>query len=155
MQIGDPAPDFDLTADDGRTITLSEELVKGPVVLFFYPQALTYGCTRESCHFRDLAKEFGELGAQRLGISVDPVEKQKKFSEKHGFDYPLLSDPTRTAAAEYGVKRSDRHPNKRTTFVIDTDGTVLSILHSEMFFARHADEALDVLRARAAKLSEG
>lgn len=152
MRPGDLAPDFDLVADDGRTITLSEELEKGPVVLFFYPQAMTYGCTRESCHFRDLADEFAALGAQRLGISADSVEKQRKFSEKNGFGYPLLSDPTRTVATEYGVKRSDRLPNKRTTFVIDTDHTVLSVLHNEMFFARHADEAIEVLRERAAKL---
>ena len=76
----------------------------GPVDLFFYPAAMTYGCTKESCHFRDLAKEFADVGAQRVGISADTVEKQKQFSDKHGFDYPLLADPDRKVAGIFGVK---------------------------------------------------
>ena len=64
------------------------------MVLFFYPAAMTSGCTAESCHFRDLAAEFAAAGAQRVGISRDTVDKQKQFSDLHGFDYPLLSDPT-------------------------------------------------------------
>ena len=64
----------------------------GPVVLFFYPRAMTSGCTAEACHFRDLRTEFEKVGAQRIGISVDPVNKQKQFSDKHDVNYPLLSD---------------------------------------------------------------
>ena len=62
------------------------------MVLFFYPAAMTYGCTKESCHFRDMGAEFAAVGAQRVGISADKVEKQKQFSDKHSFDFPLLSD---------------------------------------------------------------
>ena len=65
------------------------------MVLFFYPAAMTGGCTKEACHFRDLAAEFEEAGAQRVGISTDPVAKQKQFADMHGFDYPLLSDDIR------------------------------------------------------------
>ena len=61
------------------------------MVLFFYPAAMTSGCTKESCHFRDLAAEFAAAGAQRVGISTDPVDKQPQFADQHGFDYPLLS----------------------------------------------------------------
>ena len=62
-------------------------------MLYFYPAAMTPGCTAESCHFRDLSAEFAALGAQRVGISADAVDKQKQFSDKYSFDFPLLSDP--------------------------------------------------------------
>ena len=149
MRIGDFAPDFTLSADDGSTVTLSEHLAGGPVVLFFYPKAMTPGCTAESCHFRDLAGEFAEVGAQRVGISADAVDRQRKFSEKHSFDYPLLSDPDRSVASAYGVKRLGPLMNKRVTFVIDTDRTLLDVIASEMNMDRHADEALAVLRKRS------
>ena len=98
-------PDFELPDQDGTPRTLAGLLADGPVVLFFYPAAMTAGCTKESCHFRDLAAEFAELGAQRVGISTDAVAKQKEFADKHGFDYPLLSDVDGTVARIFGVKR--------------------------------------------------
>ena len=149
MRTGDVAPDFELPDETGTPTRLSELLEKGPVVLFFYPAALTYGCTRESCHFRDLKSEFEQVGAQRVGISADPVAKQREFSDKHAFDYPLLSDPDRTVAGQFGVKRGlSVLPNKRSTFVIDTDRRVLAVISSEVHMHAHADRALEVLRAR-------
>lgn len=122
-------------------------LADGPVVLFFYPAAMTYGCTRESCHFRDLATEFKAAGAQRVGISADQVSKQKQFSDKHSFDFPLLSDPDRKVADAYGVKRGlSLLKVKRTTFVIDKDQTIRDIIHSETNMNQHADKALASLR---------
>src|SRR5664280_3664505 len=90
MRPGDLAPDFKLRDQDGDERTLSTMLLNGPVVLFFYPAAMTKGCTKESCHFRDLASEFAALGAQRLGISMDSVEKQAEFTSKNHLDYPCL-----------------------------------------------------------------
>ena len=145
MDTGDLAPDFSLPADDGSTVTLSEVLQQGPVVLFFYPKAMTPGCTAESCHFRDLAGEFDAVGAVRLGISADPVEKQQRFTGKHGFDYRLLSDTDKRVAKEFGVKRPGPLMNKRTTFVIGQDRRVLARISSEINMDKHADEALEVL----------
>jgi thioredoxin-dependent peroxiredoxin len=148
MRTGDVVPDFELPDQDGAMRTLSEFLEKGPVVLFFYPAALTPGCTRESCHFRDLAAEFRAVGAQRVGISADPVEKQRTFSDKHGFDYPLLSDEDRQVAAVFGVKRGlSILPNKRATFVIGTDRKVIAVITSEINMAKHADLALEALQS--------
>jgi peroxiredoxin Q/BCP len=150
MKAGDAVQDFELRDETGISRHLKEFLDKGPVVLFFYPAAMTYGCTKESCHFRDLKAEFEAVGAQRLGISADSVEKQKQFSDKHGFDNPLLSDPDRVVAGQFGVKRGPNFlPNKRTTFVIDTDGKVLEVISSEVSMHKHADRALEVLRARS------
>jgi peroxiredoxin Q/BCP len=147
MDIGDKAPDFALSDETGASRRLSEFLANGPVVLYFYPMALTRGCTAESCHFRDLAAEFAELKAQRVGISADKVEKQKRFSDKHQFDFPLLSDPDKSVAKAYGVRRGPGPiPNKRTTFVIGTDGLIKAVVRSETNMNVHADRALATLR---------
>lgn len=147
MQTGDLAPDFKLQDQDGNDRTLSTMLLNGPVVLFFYPAAMTKGCTKESCHFRDLASEFSALGGQRLGISMDTVAKQAEFTNKNGLDYPLLADVNGEVAKSYGVKRSlDLLKVKRTTFVIGQDRHVLDVISSEMNMNTHADRALNALR---------
>lgn len=148
---GDRAPDFELPDQTGTVRSLSGLLADGPVVLFFYPAAMTPGCTKEACHFRDLAGEFADVGAVRVGISTDAVDKQAKFSDSQRFDYPLLSDTDGKVAEEFGVKRGllgKFMPVKRTTFVIDTDRTVLDVIASEVNMDTHADKALGILRAR-------
>ncbi len=142
---GATAPGFELPDQDGKPLRLSDLLLAGPVVLFFYPAAMTPGCTKEGCHFRDLAAEFAALGAQRVGISADPVERQRRFADQHGFDYPLLSDVTGEVATAYGVRRRLLTPVKRVTFVIDTAGTVRAVVGSELNMNVHADRALSVL----------
>jgi peroxiredoxin Q/BCP len=147
METGDLAPDFKLNDQEGNERTLSTMLLSGPVVLFFYPAAMTKGCTKESCHFRDLGSEFSTLGGQRLGISMDSVAKQSEFTTKNNLDYPLLADVGGDVAKSYGVKRSlDLLKVKRTTFVIGQDRRVLDVISSEMNMNTHADRALDALR---------
>jgi peroxiredoxin Q/BCP len=151
MQKGDVVPDFELPDQTGTKRKLSELLADGPVVLFFYPAAMTYGCTKESCHFRDLDAEFTAVGARRVGISADTVVKQKQFDEKESLGFTLLSDPDRVVAEQMGVKRSVSFLKvKRVTFVIDTDRTVLDVLRSEVSMSSHADKALAVLKERQA-----
>jgi thioredoxin-dependent peroxiredoxin len=148
MHKGDLAPDFKLKDQKGDERTLSTMLLNGPVVLFFYPAAMTKGCTKESCHFRDLATEFAALGGQRLGISMDSVEKQAEFTTKNDLDYPLLADVNGDVAQLYDVKRGmDLLKVKRTTFVIGQDGRVAEIINSELAMNAHADKSLDALRA--------
>ncbi len=142
---GATAPDFELPDQDGKPVRLSELVLAGPVVLFFYPAAMTPGCTKESCHFRDLAAEFAAAGAQRVGISTDAVARQREFADAHGFDYPLLSDESGEVATAYGVRRRFLTPVRRATFVIDTERTVRKVLASELNMNVHADEALAVL----------
>jgi peroxiredoxin Q/BCP len=150
VRTGDRVPDFELLDQTGTPRTLGELLANGPVVLFFYPAAMTYGCTKESCHFRDLAAEFEAVGAQRVGISADPVDKQAEFADAHAFDYPLLSDPDRAVAEIFGVKRGiSLLKVKRSTFVIDADRTLLAVISSEINMNGHADKALQVLREHA------
>lgn len=151
MKRGDKVADFELPDQTGAVRSLTGLLADGPIVLFFYPAAMTTGCTKEACHFRDLASEFAAVGASRVGISVDPVDKQAKFADAQGFDYPLLSDTDGAVAAQFGVKRGllgKLIPVKRMTFVIDTDRTVLDVIASEVSMNTHADKALEVLRQR-------
>ena len=151
MRTGDLVADFELPDETGTPRRLTGLLKSGPVVLFFYPGAMTYGCTRESCHFRDLHGEFQALGAQPIGISADPVEKQKKFSDMHSFGYPLLSDTSGSVAEQFDVRRRIAAlGNRRTTFVIDTDRTLLDVIHTEFSMGAHADKALEILKARQA-----
>ena len=147
MKKGDLVNDFELEDENGTPRRLSEFLAKGRVVLFFYPAAMSAGCTRESCHFRDLAGEFASAGGQRIGISHDTVAKQREFAERHSLGYPLLSDPDGTVARQFGVNtRFGIIPVKRWTFVIGGDGRVLDVIKSGVNMGIHADRALEVLR---------
>lgn len=151
MKPGDTAPDFELADQTGTPRSLAGLLADGPVVLFFYPAAMTPGCTKEACHFRDLAGEFAAVGASRVGISVDPVAKQATFADRQRFDYPLLSDTGGAVAHQFGVKRGllgKLLPVRRTTFVIGTNRVVLDVIASEISMDSHADKALETLRAR-------
>ena len=149
LNVGDTVDDFELPDETGTPRTLSELLADGPVVLFFYPAALTAGCTAEACHFRDLAAEFAAAGARPVGISGDPVERQQEFAGRHTLGMPLLSDTDGTVREQFGVKRGfTMAPTKRVTFVIAQDHTVLEIVRSELRMNTHADRALAALRAQ-------
>jgi len=148
MQIGELVPDFTLPSTERSPLHLAELTEHGPVVLFFYPKAMTSGCTAESCHFRDLATEFEALGAQRVGVSADTIERQRNFTDTNGFDYPLCADVDRSVAAAYGVRRPGPLWNRRATFVISAQRRLLRAISSELSMQRHADEALEVLRAQ-------
>jgi thioredoxin-dependent peroxiredoxin len=176
MIAGEQAPDFTLYDHTGRRRTLSALLADGRVVLFFFPIASSPICTAQACHFRDLSNEFASVGAQRVGISTNTVDRQAHFAQQRAFDFPLLSDAGGTVAEQFGVRRGvlvklgrgadgrpgsrgGRHarrrgllarllPVRRTTFVIDTDRTVLKVISSELRASVHADQALWYLRTR-------
>ncbi len=150
MHVGDLAPDFTLVYQHGVPRSLSGSLEDGPVVLFFYPAALSKGCTQESCHFRDLASEFAALGAQRIGISMDSLQRQARFAEQNNLDYPVLGDIGGNVARQFGVKRSlDFLKVKRTTFVIGRDQRILDVIASELNMNVHAERAIASLKAHS------
>jgi len=150
MNVGDVVDDFELRDETGTPRRLSQLLENGPVVLFFYPAAMSAGCTAEACHFRDVAADFRAVGAQPVGISHDSVEKQARFAERHSLGYPLLSDPEGMVRERFGVKRDLAfNHTKRATFVIDTDRRVLEVVRSELRMNVHADKALEALRSRS------
>lgn len=127
---GDDAPDFDLTADDGRAIGLAS-LQGRSAVLYFYPRDDTSGCTAEAKDFSRLAREFEKAGVTVIGISPDGVESHKKFKAKHGLDLRLASDTAKTAAEAFGVWVEKSMYGKtymgveRSTFLIDGAGKIV------------------------------
>ncbi|WP_394940848.1 peroxiredoxin [Psychromicrobium sp. YIM B11713] len=153
MRKGDLAEDFELPDQQGQPVRLSALLRNGPVVLFFYPLAMSGGCTQEAAHFMKNQPVFAEFGAQLLGVSRDSVEQQAKFALDVGISFPLLSDAEGLVAEAYGVKRrllAKTLPVKRSTFVIDEDRRILDVISSETNMLTHADSAIAVLRARQA-----
>ncbi|WCN05663.1 peroxiredoxin [Streptomyces sp. M92] len=151
LGVGDTVDDFTLPDETGTPRRLSELLADGPVVLFFYPAALTPGCTAEACHFRDLAAEFAAAGARPVGVSGDPVERQREFAGRHTLGMPLLSDADGEVRELFGVKRGfSLAPTKRVTFVVGRDRTVLEVVRSELRMNTHADRALAALREHRA-----
>ncbi|WSN14867.1 peroxiredoxin [Micromonospora sp. NBC_01699] len=148
MRVGDLVEDFVLPDEVGVPRRLTDFLATGPVVLFFYPAALSRGCTAQGCHFRDLAAEFGRLGAHRVGISRDVVARQREFVQVNGFDFPLLSDVDGLVAERFGVRRRlapAALATRRLTFVIGADRRVVEVIRGELDMTGHADRALRVL----------
>jgi len=152
LDVGAKVDDFELRDETGTPRRLTELLADGPIVLFFYPAALSAGCTAEACHFRDLAAEFAAVGARPVGISGDSVERQQEFAGKHTLGMPLLSDADGTVRELFGVKGGfNLVPTKRATFVIAQDRTILEVVRSELRMNTHADRALEALRAARQK----
>lgn len=150
MKTGDTVEDFTLPDETGAPRTLSGLLADGPVVLFFYPAALTPGCTAEACHFRDLAAEFAAAGARPVGISGDEVSRQREFADRHSLGFPLLADADGAVRDRFGVTRGfSLAPTKRVTFVIDRDRRIIETVRSELRMSVHADRALAALRRAA------
>jgi thioredoxin-dependent peroxiredoxin len=120
--VGDPAPGFELPGTGDRTYSLADFAGK-PLVLVFYPGDDTPVCTKQLNSYNDGLEQFEELDAQVVGISAQDVGSHEKFSDKHGFGFPLLSDPDKTAAAAYGTLGPIGFP-RRSVFIIDADGIV-------------------------------
>ena len=139
VAIGEVVPDFEADTQAGEAVKLSDYLARGPVVLFFYPKAMTPGCTKENCH-----------GATRLGISADKPDLQAKFASKYDLDFPLLSDADGSIARAFGASRRGPLFNRRVTFVIGADGRLLDIIKSELNMEIHADRALEILKDASA-----
>jgi peroxiredoxin Q/BCP len=124
---GDTAPDFTLTDADGAQVSLSK--YRGQrVIIYFYPAAMTHGCTTQACDFRDSLSSLSAAGLVVLGISPDAPAKLAKFRDKEGLNFPLLSDPDRTVLSAYGAYGEKMMYGKtsvgviRSTFVVGPDG---------------------------------
>lgn len=120
--VGDPAPDFTLPATGGREVSLSEFRGR-PVVLVFYPGDDTAVCTKQLTSYNDDLAQFEQLDAQVLGISAQGVESHERFSDKHGFGFPLLADTDKKVAALYGTLGPIGFP-RRSVFIVDGEGVV-------------------------------
>ena len=141
---GTKAPDFTLKAQDGREVTLSQELKKGHIVLYFYPKDNTPGCTKEACSFRDLSDAFSVEGASIFGVNTDSVESHKKFHEEQKLTFSLLADPDGTVTKLYGADGMFNFA-RRVTYLIDSAG-IIRKTYPDVTISTHAAELLQAVR---------
>jgi len=145
VQVGDPAPDFTLSTQNGDPVTLSQFRGR-PVVLYFYPKDDTPGCTAEACAFRDSYTDFQDFGAVVIGISGDSVAEHRAFANRYQLPFTLVSDSGNRVRQVYGVPATLWILPGRVTYVIDKEGIVRHLFDSQLNFAAHREEALNTLR---------
>ncbi len=136
----------ELQDTNGEKFKLSS--INSPIlIVYFYPRAMTPGCTREGVRFNELIEEFEKCNAVVVGVSTDPPQRNKKFMEKHGFRFKLLSDVEGVLAGKLGIlKKGTKKPSaKRTTFILK-DGKIVQVLKNIRPAERHADEALKIVK---------
>jgi len=127
LKVGDPAPAFSLEGSDGKTYKLEQYKGKSAVVIAWFPKAFTGGCTKECKSLRENSKALKELKVAYFTASVDTAEKNKDFAQELKLDYPILSDPDKSVAKDYGVLNKERGVANRWTFYIDKEGIIKSI----------------------------
>ncbi len=149
LRIGHKAPDFTLLSSEGKELSLKDFAGK-KIVLYFYPKDDTSGCTKEACSFESNLTAIKKRGAVVIGVSADRVDLHKKFAEKYGLSFPLLSDEKKEIIKAYGAwKEKSMYGRKyfgieRTTFVIDEKGVVRHIF-KKVRVDGHTEEVLAVL----------
>jgi thioredoxin-dependent peroxiredoxin len=147
LKKGTQAPDFTLPDQHGHPFTLSKALATHAVVLYFYPKDETFGCTIESCAFRDAYEAFVEAGAVVVGISTDSIASHQQFIQHHQLPFTLLSDPDKTVHLLYGVDKGAFGLIKaRVTFVIDKKSIIQKTFDSLIDFKGHVSASLKVLK---------
>jgi peroxiredoxin Q/BCP len=147
---GDLAPDFEMPATSGRTVSMGA--MKGrPFVLYFYPKADTPGCTKEACAFQEALKDLGAIGLEVIGVSPDKIKPIEKFADKYKLTFPLASDETKAVAERYGtwVEKSMYGRKymgmERSTFLIGADGRIAKAWR-KVSVTGHAEAVLKAAR---------
>ena len=150
-KVGNKAPAFSLTNQDGKTISLKDFKDAKHVVLYFYPKAMTPGCTTEACGIRDTKAKLSRQGAVVLGVSPDPVARLGKFREKEKLNFDLLSDEDHKIAEKYGVWGLKKFMGReylgvnRMTFIIGKDGKLKHVM-DKVNTKTHHDDVLEILK---------
>ena len=142
---GDPAPEFELSDQNGQLHSL-EDYRDQWVVLYFYPKDETPGCTAEACAFRDNYEDFVDAGAVVIGVSQDSEKSHKAFAENHRLPFLLISDQDKALRKAYGVPNNLGFIPGRVTYVIDREGKIQHVFNSQINAKKHVTEALEVLK---------
>lgn len=152
IKAGNLAPLFTLQDQDGNKVSLKDFRGKKNVVLYFYPKAMTPGCTVQACGLRDSKARLAKLDTIALGISPDPVARLRKFSERDGLNFTLLSDEDHAVAEKYGVWGLKKFMGRefmgilRTTFLIDKTGRLVHIMN-KVKTKTHHDDVIDIIKS--------
>lgn len=145
LAVGDRAPRFVVEGTSGD-IDLAAVIARGPLVLYFFPRAMTGGCTTEALEFNEALPQFTELGVTVVGMSVDTLQRQQRFREKYDLAFELGSDHERVVGIAYGTLKGDATTsNERDTVVIAADGTV-ALAYRRVTARGHAQKVLEDVR---------
>jgi peroxiredoxin Q/BCP len=145
IRVGDKAPDFSATTQDGSTIRLGDYLGQKALVLFFYPKDNSPICTKEACSFRDSYEQFIGAGAEVIGVSSDSADSHKAFAKQHQLSFPLISDEDGSLRKLFGVSSTLGLLPGRATYVIDTEGIVRLIFSAQFASDEHVRKALQAV----------
>lgn len=145
LKIGDKAPQISATTDAGTTLNLGDVYKKNDYTLvWFYPKALTGGCTKQGCSLRDASADLKQKGVAVIGVSTDPVDKQKEFKEKNNFPFPLLADTDKKVIKAFG--QSGIAVASREAYLIDKQGKI--VYHDEKQTDQQAEKVLAFLNSK-------
>ena len=140
-QQGQRLPDVEFITESGERLAAGD-LGGEKTVLYFYPKDDTPGCTKEACAFRDRMEDYKQANIEVYGVSLDSPESHRRFREKYGLNFPLLTDEGGRAAEALGVLREGGEMANRATFLLDADGTIAKV-YPEVSPETHADEILE------------
>jgi peroxiredoxin Q/BCP len=140
-KLGQRLPNVEFVTEDGERLSAGD-LGGQKTVLYFYPKDDTPGCTKEACAFRDRMADYREADIQVYGVSLDSPESHRRFREKYGLNFPLLTDEDGRASEALGVLRENREKANRVTFLLDAGGKI-SKVYPEVSPETHADEILE------------
>jgi peroxiredoxin Q/BCP len=140
-QQGQQLPDVEFITEGGERLSAGD-LGGRKTVLYFYPKDDTPGCTKEACAFRDRMGDYARAGIRVYGVSLDSPESHRRFREKYGLNFPLLTDDGGHASEALGVLRENREKANRVTFLLDADGRIARV-YPEVSPETHADEILE------------
>ena len=142
VRVGDRAPDFSATTQDGQPVSLNDFIGKKALILFFYPKDGTPVCTKEACAFRDSYDQFLDAGAEVIGISSDSDQSHRAFAGRHQLPFPLISDVDGSLRRAFGVSKTLGLIPGRVTYVIDESGIVRLIFRALFASDGHVRQAL-------------
>ena len=146
VQVGDVAPDFTLSDQKGKAVSLKDFVGKSALVLYFYPKDNSPICTTEACSFRDSYEVFKDAGAEVIGVSSDSAASHEQFAKQHRLPFTLLSDENGVVRKRYGVSATFGLVPGRVTYVIDKQGIVRNIFSSQFTPEKHISEALKTIQ---------
>lgn len=145
IRVGDKAPEFSATAQDGRVVRLADYVGRKALVLFFYPKDNSPICTKEACSFRDSYERFVEAGAEVVGVSGDSEDSHQAFASQHRLSFPLISDPKGALRKLFGVSSTLGIIPGRATYVIDKQGIVRLVYSAQFASDEHVRKALQAV----------
>jgi peroxiredoxin Q/BCP len=148
LDTGDRSPEFSLPDQDGHDISLTALLKDGPAILYFYPADFTPGCTREACSIRDIHRELTRAGLTVAGISPQSPESHKRFREKHGLPFTLLSDEKKEVIRMFGVNGPLGFWVQRVTYLVDQNRAIIGRVKAHFSIDEHEDFIRKAISAR-------